>query len=63
MIGVFVTFCYGDNFDERAVRKIRKSRSLVTTEVTNLRVNGVASERYSCEIGTLCTTMTWENRP
>ena len=25
MIGVFVTFCYGDNFDERAVRKIAES--------------------------------------
>ena len=25
MIGVFVTFRYGDNFDERAVRKIAES--------------------------------------
>jgi len=25
MIGVFVTFCYGDNFDERAVRKIAET--------------------------------------
>ena len=25
MIGVFVTFRYGDNFDERAVRKIAET--------------------------------------
>jgi len=25
MIGVFVRFCYGDNFDERAVRKIAET--------------------------------------
>src|SRR5262245_3230356 len=25
MIGVFVTFCYGDNFDEQAVRKIAET--------------------------------------
>jgi len=25
MIGVFVTFCYGDNFNERAVQKIAEA--------------------------------------
>lgn len=25
MIGVFVTFCYGDDFDERAVRRIAET--------------------------------------
>ena len=25
MIGVFVTFCYGNNFDEQAVRKIAET--------------------------------------
>ncbi len=25
MIGVFVTFCYGDNFDEQALRKIAEA--------------------------------------
>jgi len=27
MIGVFVTFRYGDNFDERAIRKDRRDRT------------------------------------
>jgi hypothetical protein len=27
MIGVFVTFRYGDNFDERAVRKFAEEKS------------------------------------
>ena len=25
MVGVFVTFCFGDNFDEQAVRKIAET--------------------------------------
>jgi hypothetical protein len=37
MIGVFVTFCYADNFDEQAVRKIAETARAMFEGMPGLR--------------------------
>ncbi len=37
MIGVFVTFCYGDNFDEQAIRKIAETARVRFQDMPGLR--------------------------
>jgi len=46
MIGVFVTFRYGDNFDERAVRKIAE-----TTRARFEGMPGLRSEAFTLNSG------------
>ena len=46
MIGVFVTFRYGDNFDERAVRKIAE-----TARVTFEGMPGLCSKAFTFNPG------------
>ncbi len=37
MTGVFVTFCYGDNFDEQAVRTIAETARVIFEGMPGLR--------------------------
>ena len=46
MIGVFVTFCYGDNFDERTVRKIAE-----TVRTRFERMPGLRSKAFTLNSG------------
>ncbi len=46
MIGVFVTFCYGDNFDEQAIRKIAE-----TARVRFEGMPGLRSKAFTLNAG------------
>ena len=49
MIGVFVSFRYGDNFDERAVRKIAETARERFAGMLRERVTGLYEVRPSIE--------------
>src|SRR6201990_2154448 len=49
MIGVFVTFRYGDNFDERAVRKIAETARARFEGMPGLRSKAFTLNAGKCE--------------
>jgi hypothetical protein len=49
MIGVFVTFRYGDDFDEQAVRKIAETARVRFEEMPGLRLKAFTLDSGRCE--------------
>ena len=58
MIGVFVTFRYGDNFDERSVRKIAETARTRFEGMPGLRLKAFT---LNCEEGEARNFYVWES--